>query len=102
MELCCSVSQDAESLGVRVAWTPSPRWLAGTSQAMREKGASVSEHLLCASQCAKPDTHIVLLKDHNDLARHGSIPTLQIGTLRLGVIMISGQDPTARWGQNRM
>lgn len=91
-----SASQDADSLGVHVAWTPGPRWLAGTSQAGREKGAGVSEHLLCASQCARTDTYIVLLKDYNDSARHGSIPILQMGTLRLGVIMVSDQDPTAR------
>ena len=32
----------------------------------KEKGSSISEHLLCASQHAKPETLVVLLKDHND------------------------------------
>lgn len=43
------------------------------------EGIRVSEHLLCADQHAKPETHVVLLKDHNDPGRHGFIPTLKMG-----------------------
>lgn len=63
--------------------TPGSHWLAGTAQTVREKGPSVSEYLLCASQRSKPDTHIILLKDHNDPARHGFILVFQMETLRL-------------------
>lgn len=40
----------------------------------KEKGSSISEHLLCASQHAKPETHVVLLKDHSDPAKYGLSP----------------------------
>lgn len=91
-----SVSQDAGGVGVLATQTPGPHWLAGTTQAVKEKGSGVSGHLLCASQHAKPDTHTVLVKGHNDRARHGFILILQMGTLRLHVVMVSDQDPTAR------
>lgn len=58
-------------------------------------GTSVSGHLLRATCWAKPKTHTVLLKDHNDPARHGFIPTLQMATLRLSAVMVSDQDPSA-------
>lgn len=58
---------------------PWPHWLAGTAQAAKEEASRVSEHLLCARQHAKPDTHTVLLKDHNDLARHGFLLIVQGG-----------------------
>lgn len=66
-----SVSQDAGGVGVLATQTPGPRWLVGTAQAVKEEASRVSEHPLCASQHAKPDTHTVLLKDHNGLARCG-------------------------------
>ena len=54
-------------------------WPGPCTQAVKEKGLSISEHPLCASQCAKPETHIVLLKDHNDSARHGLSPLYRWG-----------------------
>ena len=52
----------------------SSHWLARTTHAVKEKGSSISEHLLCVSQRPKPKTHIILLRDHNDPARHRFMP----------------------------
>lgn len=72
--------------GTRCTDSHSSRWPAGTS---------VSEHLLCATQRAKSETHTILLKAHDDSARHGFIPTLQTGTQRLSTVMVSDRGPSA-------
>ena len=70
----------SRSLNVGCVWEtcyadgPSSCRLPRTMLSGKDKGSSISEHLLCASQHAKPKTHVVLLKDHSDPAKYGLSP----------------------------